>query len=81
VKKLSASDRRPYGGPRMRHGLRRRSRLGDGRRLSLMTALRRALVRAAPTCTLWEYDWAACCYRFVWCRKWTVTDLEIHEAA
>lgn len=51
----------------------------QGQRLLMRRWLRRAIVRAAPTCTLWRYDVWADCMRFVFWPRWTATYQEIED--
>lgn len=45
-----------------------------------MSVVRRMIVRAAPTCTLWSHDFTCDVYRFRWSRRLVVTETEIAEA-
>lgn len=45
-----------------------------------MRWIRRLLVRAAPTCTLWVPMWNADALRFRFNKRWIITHEEVMEA-
>lgn len=38
------------------------------------------MIRAAPTCTLWEVDFAGDFLRFRFCKSWKISAIQIMEA-
>jgi hypothetical protein len=40
-------------------------------------ALKQAIIRVAPTCTLWRHDMSRCCYFFRFNRLWRIADKQV----